>query len=90
MCPDAFSSVEFAMAAFHPAARIPDLAVVRPRWTHPQPTHSISLPTRVWEGTVSMAEQLVQRRLAAILAADVVDYSQLMGVDEKESENGHG
>ncbi len=28
--------------------------------------------TRVWEGTVSMAEQRVQRRLAAILATDVV------------------
>ncbi len=29
-----------------------------------------------------MAEQRVQRRLAAILAADVVGYSRLMGVDE--------
>ena len=30
-----------------------------------------------------MAEQRVQRRLAAILAADVVAYSQLMGADEE-------
>ena len=29
-----------------------------------------------------MAEERVQRRLAAILAADVVGYSRLMGVDE--------
>ena len=30
-----------------------------------------------------MAEERVQRRLAAILAADVVGYSRLMGVDEE-------
>ncbi len=30
-----------------------------------------------------MAEKRVQRRLAAILAADVVGYSRLMGVDEE-------
>jgi class 3 adenylate cyclase len=30
-----------------------------------------------------MAEQRVQRRLAAILAADVVGYSRLMGEDEE-------
>ena len=29
-----------------------------------------------------MAEERVQRRLAAIMAADVVGYSRLMGVDE--------
>lgn len=29
-----------------------------------------------------MAEERVQRRLAAILAADVVGYSRLMGKDE--------
>ena len=29
-----------------------------------------------------MAEERVQRRLAAILAADVVGYSRLMGMDE--------
>jgi adenylate cyclase len=30
-----------------------------------------------------MAEERVQRRLAAILAADVAGYSRLMGVDEE-------
>ncbi len=30
-----------------------------------------------------MAEERVQRRLAAILAADVVGYSRLMGADEE-------
>ncbi len=30
-----------------------------------------------------MAEERVQRRLAAILAADAVGYSRLMGVDEE-------
>ncbi len=30
-----------------------------------------------------MAEERVQRRLAAILAADVVGYSHLMGADEE-------
>jgi adenylate cyclase len=29
-----------------------------------------------------MAEERLQRRLAAVLAADVVGYSRLMGVDE--------
>jgi len=29
-----------------------------------------------------MAEERVQRRLAAIVAADVVGYSRLMGADE--------
>ncbi len=32
-----------------------------------------------------MAEQRVQRRLAAILAADVVGYSRLMGADDEET-----
>ncbi len=32
-----------------------------------------------------MAEQRVQRRLAAILAADVVGYSRLMSEDEEGS-----
>jgi adenylate cyclase len=30
-----------------------------------------------------MAEQIVERRLAAVLAADVVGYSQLMAADEE-------
>src|SRR5215475_8506648 len=32
-----------------------------------------------------MAEERVQRRLAAILAADVVGYSRLMGADEEDT-----
>ena len=46
----------------------------------PIPPDSISPPTRVWEGHV--AEERVQRRLAAILAADVVGYSRMMREDE--------
>ncbi len=38
--------------------------------------------TRVWEKTGPMAAKRVQRRLAAILAADVVGYSRLMREDE--------
>ncbi len=38
---------------------------------------------RVWEDTGTMTEERVQRRLAAILAADVVGYSRLMDVDEE-------
>jgi adenylate cyclase len=34
-----------------------------------------------------MAEQLAQRRLAAILAADVVGYSRLIGADEEGTLN---
>ncbi len=33
-------------------------------------------------GAVCMAEERLQRRLAAILSADVVGYSRLMGTDE--------
>jgi class 3 adenylate cyclase len=54
---------------------MPDIAVVLPRWTHSRPTHSIS-PTHAGG---SVAEKRVQRRLAAILAADVVGYSRMMG-----------
>ncbi len=36
----------------------------------------------MWGETVSMAEERVQRRLAAILAADVVGYSRMMSHDE--------
>ncbi len=35
-----------------------------------------------WGETLSMAEKRVQRRLAAILAADVVGYSRMMREDE--------
>ena len=34
-------------------------------------------------GQLFMAEARVERRLAAILAADVAGYSRLMGVDEE-------
>jgi adenylate cyclase len=37
---------------------------------------------RTGEGSASMAEERVNRKLAAILAADVVGYSKLMGADE--------
>ncbi len=36
-----------------------------------------------------MAEGRVQRRLAAILAADVVGYSRLMEADEEGTRYGH-
>jgi adenylate cyclase len=36
---------------------------------------------RLWEGTLS--EDRVERRLTAILAADAVGYSRLMGADEE-------
>jgi TolB-like protein/class 3 adenylate cyclase len=36
-----------------------------------------------WPGAIFMAEARVERRLAAILAADVAGYSCLMGVDEE-------
>ena len=32
-----------------------------------------------------MSEERVERRLAAILCADVVEYSRLMGVDEEKT-----
>src|SRR5277367_2121151 len=35
-----------------------------------------------FRGAVCMAEERLQRRLAAILSADVVGYSRLMGIDE--------
>jgi class 3 adenylate cyclase/TolB-like protein len=38
---------------------------------------------RRWENTGTMTEEQVQRRLVAILAADVVGYSRLMDVDEE-------
>jgi class 3 adenylate cyclase len=41
----------------------------------------IDLP-HYWVGAYHMAETRVERRLAAILAADVAGYSRLMGADE--------
>ncbi len=40
----------------------------------------LPVPGRLWEGTLS--EERVERRLAAIFAADVAGYSRLMGQDE--------
>ena len=41
-----------------------------------------SLNCGVWNKRYQMAEERAQRRLAAILAADVVGYSRLMEADE--------
>ena len=38
---------------------------------------------RTLERAVAMAEERVERRLAAILAGDVAGYSRLMGIDEE-------
>ena len=43
----------------------------------------ISLPTRVREEAAALADERVERKLAAILAADVAGYSRLMGDDEE-------
>src|SRR5438477_12768439 len=40
-------------------------------------------PWRHGTGLIDMAEERVQRRLAAILAADVAGYSRLMGSDDE-------
>ena len=55
-------------------------AIVRRRWTLSCPSHRISPPSRVSEDLI--AEERVQRRLVAILAADVPGYSRLMREDE--------
>src|SRR5579871_2640319 len=39
-------------------------------------------PLLRWVGAHHMAEARIERRLAAVLAADVVGYSRLMGADE--------
>jgi class 3 adenylate cyclase len=39
-------------------------------------------PSDTLGGAVYMAEERLQRRLAAILSADVVGFSRLMGIDE--------
>ena len=43
-----------------------------------------TLATTVSQRRKGMTEQRVQRRLAAIMSADVVGYSRLMGADETE------
>src|SRR5262249_42123194 len=47
--------------------------------------HCQSASHTLWKlaGAIRMAEQRVQRRLAAILAGDVAGYSRLMGADEE-------
>src|SRR5712692_1870539 len=52
----------------------------RARLTQPGSLHSLA-KRRLAEGP-SMAAERIQRRLAAILAADVVGYSRLMEADE--------
>src|ERR1700682_6518479 len=48
-----------------------------PRWTTLPVSHQLA------DGSsICMAEERLQRRLAAILSADVVGYSRLMGIDE--------
>jgi hypothetical protein len=37
----------------------------------------------MWSGSTALATGRVERRLAAILAADVAGYSRLMGADEE-------
>src|SRR5262245_60359830 len=51
------------------------------QWTRRQTTHTLNR-TKAPEGIGNMAEGHVRRRLVAILAADVVGYSRLMGRDE--------
>src|SRR5215510_14518391 len=49
------------------------------RWTRPRADHKLNAKS----GDVAMAKPHVERRLAAILAADVAGYSRLMGADEE-------
>src|SRR5262249_18851290 len=51
--------------------------------THPTIDHKLSSKSRRIRGATLMAEARVERRLAAILAADVAGYSRLMGADEE-------
>src|SRR5215467_788787 len=52
-----------------------------PRWT-PRPSTPTVSGQRDLETNRPMAEERTQRRLAAVLAADVVGYSRLMGANE--------
>ena len=62
---------------------LPPKADIQPPWTYPPLTHRIPTLPRIWEGTVSMAEERVQRRLVATLAADAVGYSWLIEAEER-------
>ena len=47
--------------------------------------HLIDFAPTQFAGRLGMAEHRVERRLAAILAADVAGYSRLMGLDEEDT-----
>ena len=49
----------------------------------PCPSALNSCLYETWQGAARMAEGHVQRRLTAILAADIAGYSRLMGIDEE-------
>ena len=53
------------------------------RRLHRHASSSTVSSSGIMGGTVRMAEARVERRLAAILAADVAGYSRLVGVDEE-------
>jgi class 3 adenylate cyclase len=57
------------------------LGKTKPTWTPRSDTNKISISAGSG-AIVHMVEQRVRRRLAAILAADVVGYSRLMEQDE--------
>ena len=65
------------MSAFDPK-RTPTVSVDTPS---PPTVNSIRIPT--WAGVYYGRTARVERRLAAILAADVAGYSRLMGADEE-------
>jgi TolB-like protein/class 3 adenylate cyclase len=54
---------------------------MRPRWTPLAAIHKLPAGKRGASAT-AVTSQRVERRLAAILAADVANYSRLMGLDE--------
>ncbi len=56
------------------------LRTLRTRWTRPVRAHRLALLLR-WIGAHYMAETRVQRRLAAVLAADVAGYSRVADED---------
>jgi class 3 adenylate cyclase len=67
-------------SVIHPGS---DARMVRPRDLTRGPGLGIDLSSRTNAGSKRLAEERVERRLAAILCADVVGYSRLMGADEE-------
>jgi class 3 adenylate cyclase len=69
-------------------ARRRKLLVLRPRARERHRLHERSLPARsplkvtLW-GAIDLARQRMERRLAAVLAADVAGYSRLMDIEEE-------